>query len=57
MAKIRERTCHACSGSVILKTNMSGGHFGEGGRYGQCEEAAYEYAFLLKAMEMLKDDA
>lgn len=56
VAKVRERTCHACSGSVILKTNMSGGHFGEGGRYGQCEEAAYEYAFLLKAMGMLKDD-
>ncbi|KAH9707826.1 prolyl oligopeptidase family protein [Citrus sinensis] len=34
--------------SVILKTNTTGGHFGEGGRYSQCEETAYDYAFLMK---------
>ncbi|EXB44900.1 Protease 2 [Morus notabilis] len=56
VARVRESTCHACSGSVILKTNMSGGHFGEGGRYAQCGETAYEYAFLLKAMGMSNDD-
>ncbi|KVH97153.1 hypothetical protein Ccrd_000729 [Cynara cardunculus var. scolymus] len=38
--------------AAILKTNMSGGHFGEGGRSGQCEELAYEYAFLMKVYEM-----
>lgn len=54
MAKVRESTCPRCSCSVILKTNMAGGHFGEGGRYAQCEEAAYDYAFLFKAMGLLK---
>ncbi|KAL5553798.1 hypothetical protein UlMin_041199 [Ulmus minor] len=55
VAKVRDSTCSGCSGSVILKTNMRGGHFGEGGRDGQCEEAAYDYAFLLKAMGMLNN--
>uniref|UniRef100_A0A5B7BPF8 Prolyl endopeptidase n=1 Tax=Davidia involucrata TaxID=16924 RepID=A0A5B7BPF8_DAVIN len=50
VAKVRDTTCSSCSHSVILKTNMSGGHFGEGGRFGQCEETAYEYAFLMKVM-------
>ncbi|XP_024988576.1 uncharacterized protein LOC112523280 [Cynara cardunculus var. scolymus] len=53
VARIRETTCSNCSHSVILKTNMSGGHFGEGGRSGQCEELAYEYAFLMKVMDPL----
>ncbi|KAI3719320.1 hypothetical protein L6452_20217 [Arctium lappa] len=53
VARIRETTCSNCSPLVILKTNMSGGHFGEGGRSGQCEELAYEYAFLMKVMEQL----
>lgn len=35
---------------------MSGGHFGEGGRFGQCEESAYEYAFLMKAMGLSDKD-
>ncbi|WMV28034.1 hypothetical protein MTR67_021419 [Solanum verrucosum] len=50
VAKIRDKTCTRCSSSVILQTNMSGGHFGEGGRFGQCEEAAHEYAFLMKVL-------
>ncbi|PSR88196.1 Protease [Actinidia chinensis var. chinensis] len=50
VAKVRDTTCSSCSCSVILKTNMSGGHFGEGGRFGHCEEMSYEYAFLMKAM-------
>ncbi|XP_057961397.1 uncharacterized protein LOC131153242 [Malania oleifera] len=50
VAKVRDSTCPDCSRSVILKTNMIGGHFGEGGRFGQCEETAYEYAFLMKVM-------
>ncbi|XP_009105452.1 protease 2 [Brassica rapa] len=50
VAKIRESTCDDCSRAVILKTNMSGGHFGEGGRYAQCEETAFDYAFLIKVM-------
>ncbi|XAR65321.1 Oligopeptidase B [Bertholletia excelsa] len=50
VARLRDITCSNCSRAVILKTNMSGGHFGEGGRFGQCEETAYEYAFLMKVM-------
>ncbi|MFQ6637469.1 hypothetical protein Gotur_013459 [Gossypium turneri] len=50
VAKVRDSACSSCSRSVILTTNMSGGHFGEGGRYIQCEELAYDYAFLVKAM-------
>ncbi|XP_039059867.1 protease 2 [Hibiscus syriacus] len=50
VAKVRDGTCALCSRSVILKTNMTGGHFGEGGRYRQCEETAYDYAFLVKVM-------
>ncbi|KAG7586369.1 Alpha/Beta hydrolase fold [Arabidopsis thaliana x Arabidopsis arenosa] len=50
VAKIRDSTCHDCSRAVILRTNMNGGHFGEGGRYAQCEETAFDYAFLLKVM-------
>ncbi|XP_048503592.1 uncharacterized protein LOC104896136 isoform X1 [Beta vulgaris subsp. vulgaris] len=53
VAKVRERTCTVCSRAVILKTEMNGGHFGEGGRYGQSEEKAYEYAFLMKVMGLL----
>lgn len=57
VAKVRDVTCPHCSSSVILKTNMgAGGHFGEGGRYAQSEETAYDYAFLLKAMGMLKNE-
>ncbi|CAA7053610.1 unnamed protein product [Microthlaspi erraticum] len=50
VAKIRESTCNDCSRAVILKTNMSGGHFGEGGRYAYCQETAFDYAFLIKVM-------
>lgn len=50
VARIRDVTCSTCSSSVILRSNMSGGHFDEGGRFGHCEETAYEYAFLLKVL-------
>ncbi|RVX06263.1 Protease 2 [Vitis vinifera] len=50
VAKVRDSTCSSCSSGVILKMNMNGGHFGEGGRHGHCEETAYEYAFLMKVM-------
>lgn len=53
VARVREKTCLTCSRSVILKTNMSGGHFSEGGRLLQCQEAAYDYAFLIKVMGLL----
>ncbi|KAK8659346.1 hypothetical protein V6N13_029550 [Hibiscus sabdariffa] len=50
VAKVRDGTCSLCSRCVILKTNMTAGHFGEGGRYSQLEETAYDYAFLAKVM-------
>ncbi|KAL5759311.1 hypothetical protein ACOSQ2_018149 [Xanthoceras sorbifolium] len=53
VAKVRDNTCSSCSLSVILKTNMTGGHFGEGGRYSQCEETAYDYSFLMKVCQGL----
>ncbi|XP_042377444.1 protease 2-like [Zingiber officinale] len=56
VARVREKTCRTCSRSVILKTNMNGGHFGEGGRYIHCDDTSFEYAFLIKAFGMLDDD-
>ncbi|KAI9105053.1 hypothetical protein K1719_022769 [Acacia pycnantha] len=56
VAKLRDSTCSNCSRAVIMKTNMVGGHFGEGGHYGQCDEAAYEYAFLMKAFGIRKPE-
>ncbi|KAF9674210.1 hypothetical protein SADUNF_Sadunf10G0103900 [Salix dunnii] len=50
VARTRDIACSHCSRSVILKTNLTGGHFGEGGCYSQCEETAYDYAFLMKTM-------
>ncbi|XP_038692383.1 dipeptidyl aminopeptidase BI [Tripterygium wilfordii] len=56
VARIRDSACPDCSRSVILKTNMTGGHFDEGGRYSQCEVTAYDYAFLMKVMGTLTDE-
>ncbi|CAN1137429.1 Dipeptidyl aminopeptidase BI [Linum perenne] len=50
VARLRDVTCPSCSRSVVLKTSMNSGHFGEGGYYSQCEETAYEYAFLMEAV-------
>uniref|UniRef100_A0A0R0KWG6 Prolyl endopeptidase n=1 Tax=Glycine max TaxID=3847 RepID=A0A0R0KWG6_SOYBN len=55
VAKVRDSTCPHCSQTVIMKTSMIGGHFGEGGHYAQCDETAYEYAFLMKAFGILNE--
>lgn len=55
VAKVRDSTCPHCSLNVIMKTSMIGGHFGEGGRNAQCDETAYEYAFLMKAFGISKE--
>ncbi|KAL6655388.1 hypothetical protein ACP70R_006214 [Stipagrostis hirtigluma subsp. patula] len=52
VAKVRAVTCESCSRSVILRTNMQSGHFGEGGRFIHCDATAFEYAFLMKALGM-----
>ncbi|KAI3867369.1 hypothetical protein MKX03_036496 [Papaver bracteatum] len=57
VAKVRDKQGAGCSNSVLLKTNMIGGHFGEGGRFSQCEEVAFEYAFLMKAMGITESEA
>lgn len=56
VARLRDNACSHCSRSVILKTNMLGGHFGEGGCYSQCEERAYDYAFLTKTIGYSNDN-
>ncbi|KAI3467205.1 hypothetical protein Pfo_023868 [Paulownia fortunei] len=50
VAKIRDTACSSCSSAVILQTNISGGHFREGGRFAHCWETAYDYAYLMKVM-------
>nr|KYP69772.1 Protease 2 [Cajanus cajan] len=55
VAKVRDSTCPHCCHAIIMKTSMIGGHFGEGGRYAQCDETAYEYAFLMKAFGILNE--
>jgi oligopeptidase B len=37
---------------LLLKTNMSTGHFGASGRYNELKEVAREYAFLLDALSV-----
>ncbi|MQM17204.1 hypothetical protein Taro_050173, partial [Colocasia esculenta] len=56
VARVRDNSCLTCSQMIILRTNMTGGHFLEGGRFKQCEDAAEEYAFLIKAVGMLDDE-
>lgn len=37
---------------LLLKTNMGAGHGGSSGRYGQLEETAFKYAFILDQLGM-----
>lgn len=39
------------SNVLLLKTNLGAGHFGASGRYERWRETAFDYAFLLKALE------
>ena len=36
----------------LLKTNMDAGHFGASGRYGRFKETAFNYAFIVKSLEI-----
>jgi len=48
VAKLRAvKTDH---NTLILKTNMGGGHGGASGRYDHLKEAAFDYAFILTQM-------
>jgi len=44
------RTLKKGDSLLVLKTNMGAGHFGESGRYNQFKEAAFDYAFIIKAL-------
>ncbi|EFJ25527.1 hypothetical protein SELMODRAFT_98843 [Selaginella moellendorffii] len=45
---------HSCQAEcLVFKTNMSGGHFGDGGRYSHLKETAYGFAFLIKNLEAI----
>lgn len=35
---------------------MNSGHFGEGGRFAECEDIALEYAYLIKVIGALGDE-
>ncbi|KAK1310867.1 hypothetical protein QJS10_CPA08g01806 [Acorus calamus] len=42
--------------NILPGVNMNGGHFSEGGLFKHCEDTAFEYAFLIKAMGMLDEN-
>ena len=48
----RLRAEAALDAELILRTNMSAGHGGPGGRFQYLEEVAYRYAFLLAAYQI-----
>ena len=45
VARLRERKTDG--NPLLLKTEMQGGHFGQSGRFGQLEDMALIYAFIL----------
>lgn len=49
VAKVRDY--NLSSNEILLKTNMDAGHGGMSGRYEQLQEMAFEYAFILWALE------
>ena len=51
VAKLRELKTN--DNMLLLKTHMSEGHGGASGRYDYLKEEAFQYAFLLKALDML----
>ena len=44
-------------GAILLKTIMGAGHSGPSGRYHRLEEKAFEYAFVLRALEQEAGEA
>jgi len=47
------RTLKTNDAPLLLVTNVSAGHGGASGRYDYLKEIAFDYAFLLKELEML----
>jgi len=48
VAKLRD--IKTDSNALLLRTNMTSGHFGKSGRFAVLEDAARSYAFALKAV-------
>jgi len=48
------RTVNTSTNRLLLKTNMGAGHGGSSGRYDALKELAFEYAFMLDCLGMLK---
>lgn len=46
------RTMKKGDNLLLLKTNMGAGHFGASGRYERFKDTAFDYAFLLKALNV-----
>jgi len=49
----RHRYMRCDEHTLLLKTNMSSGHFGETGRYASLVDVAIEQAFALKVLDMI----
>jgi oligopeptidase B len=49
----RHRYMRSDEQTLLLKTNMSSGHFGETGRYASLGDVAVEQAFALKVLNLL----
>jgi oligopeptidase B len=47
------RTLNAGSLPLLLVTNMQAGHGGASGRYDYLKEIAFDYAFLLRELEIV----
>lgn len=48
----RLRTLNTSGNMLLLKTNMDAGHGGASGRYERMKETAFDYAFLLQALNV-----
>lgn len=46
------RTMKTNDNLLLLKTHMGAGHAGASGRYGELEDIALDYAFILKALDV-----
>ena len=54
----RLRTVQTNDAPVLLHINMEGGHGGASGRYDRLKETAFDYAFLLSALDIpVREDA
>jgi len=53
----RHRATRRDDEMLLLKTNMSSGHFGETGRYGRLADTARNQAFAIKVLQPTQADS